>query len=121
LPAGNICRFIINDGPPGIGCPVIASVTGTGKVLLVIEPSISGLHDAKRLLELVESFHIPVLAVINKYDINPEITAQTEQFLQEKSIPLIGKIPFDTRWWIRNGSRKKPGGICPELRNWSGI
>jgi MinD superfamily P-loop ATPase len=90
-------RFIINDGPPGIGCPVIASVTGTGKVLLVIEPSLSGLHDAKRLLELVESFHIPVFAVINKYDINPEITAQTEQFLQKKSIPLIGKIPFDTR------------------------
>lgn len=88
-------RFIINDGPPGIGCPVIASVTGTGKVLLVIEPSLSGLHDAKRLLELVESFHIPVFAVINKFDINPEITAQTDQFLQENSIPLIGKIPFD--------------------------
>jgi len=90
-------RFIINDGPPGIGCPVIASVTGTGKVLLVIEPSLSGLHDAKRLLKLVESFRIPVFAVINKYDINTEITAQTEQFLQKKSIPLIGKIPFDTR------------------------
>ncbi len=89
-------RFIINDGPPGIGCPVIASVTGTGKVLLVIEPSLSGLHDAKRLLKLVESFRIPVFAVINKYDINTEITAQTEQFLQKKSIPLIGKIPFDT-------------------------
>jgi MinD superfamily P-loop ATPase len=90
-------EFIINDGPPGIGCPVIASVTGTGKVLLVIEPTLSGLHDAKRLLELVESFRVPVFAVINKYDINPEITAQTEQFLQKKSIPLIGKIPFDTR------------------------
>jgi MinD superfamily P-loop ATPase len=90
-------QFIINDGPPGIGCPVIASVTGTGKVLLVIEPSLSGLHDAKRLLELVESFHIPVLAVINKFDINLEITTQTELFLQENSIPLIGKIPFDTR------------------------
>jgi MinD superfamily P-loop ATPase len=89
--------FIINDGPPGIGCPVIASVTGTGKVLLVIEPSLSGLHDAKRLMELVHSFSIPVFAVINKFDINPEITAQTEQFLLEKSIPLIGKIPFDTR------------------------
>jgi MinD superfamily P-loop ATPase len=90
-------EFIINDGPPGIGCPVIASVTGTGKVLLVIEPSLSGLHDSKRLLELVQSFRIPVFAVINKYDINPEITAQTEQFLHKNSIPLIGKIPFDTR------------------------
>src|SRR5690606_5716443 len=83
-------EFIINDGPPGIGCPVIASVTGTGKVLLVIEPSLSGLHDSKRLLELVQSFRIPVFAVINKYDINPEITAQTEQFLHKNSIPLIG-------------------------------
>lgn len=89
--------FVINDGPPGIGCPVIASVTGTGKVLLVIEPSLSGLHDAKRLMELVHSFSIPVFAVINKFDINPEVTAQTEQFLLENSIPLIGKIPFDTR------------------------
>lgn len=89
--------FIINDGPPGIGCPVIASVTGTGAVLLVIEPSLSGLHDAKRLMELVDSFHIPALAVINKYDINSGITDRIGQFLKEKSIPLIGKIPFDTR------------------------
>ena len=89
--------YILNDGPPGIGCPVIASVTSTGLVLLVIEPSLSGLHDAKRLAELVESFNIPVFAVINKFDINPEITAKTEQFLQHKSIQLIGKIPFDTR------------------------
>jgi MinD superfamily P-loop ATPase len=89
-------EFIINDGPPGIGCPVIASVTGTGKVLLVIEPSLSGLHDAKRLFQLVESFKIPVQAVINKFDVNEEITQQTEQFLNEHQIPLLGKIPFDT-------------------------
>ena len=90
-------NFIINDGPPGIGCPVIASVTGTGVVLLITEPSLSGLHDVKRLMELVDSFHIPALAVINKYDINLEITGRIEKFLKEKTIPLIGKIPFDTR------------------------
>jgi MinD superfamily P-loop ATPase len=89
--------FIINDGPPGIGCPVIASVTGTGVVLLVTEPSLSGLHDAKRLMKLVDSFKIPALAVINKYDINLEITGRIEKFLEEKTIPLIGKIPFDKR------------------------
>lgn len=89
--------FIINDGPPGIGCPVIASLTGTGVVLLVIEPSLSGLHDAKRLMELVDSFNIPALAIINKYDINLEITGRVKKFLKEKSIPLIGKIPFDTQ------------------------
>lgn len=89
--------FIINDGPPGIGCPVIASVTGTGAVLLVIEPSLSGLHDANRLFELVQSFRIPVFALINKFDINSEITGRVESFLSENDIPLLGKIPFDTR------------------------
>ena len=87
--------FILNDGPPGIGCSAIASLTGTDMVLLVIEPSKSGLHDAKRLVNLVESFTIPVFAVINKFDINTEITAQVEHYLSLKQIPLIGKIPFD--------------------------
>lgn len=89
-------QFIINDGPPGIGCPVIASVTGTGKVLMVIEPSLSGLHDAKRLTQLVNSFNIPVEAVINKFDINEKLTTETEKFLKENHIPLLGKIPFGT-------------------------
>lgn len=87
--------FILNDGPPGIGCSAIASVTGTDMVLLVIEPSKSGLHDAIRLVNLVESFTIPVFAVINKFDINTEITAQVEHYLSLEQIPLIGKIPFD--------------------------
>ncbi|MDD2381014.1 MAG: P-loop NTPase [Mariniphaga sp.] len=90
--------YIINDGPPGIGCPVIASVTGTGIVLMVIEPTLSGLHDAKRLLELVETFHIPALALINKFDINIKITSQVEEFLKKYAIPIIGKIPFDTQF-----------------------
>jgi len=96
IAAESTADFIINDGPPGIGCPVIASVTGTGKVLLVIEPSLSGLHDAKRLFRLVNSFHIPVEAVINKFDVNEELTLETEKFLNEHQIPLLGKIPFDT-------------------------
>ena len=89
-------EFIISDGPPGIGCPAIASVTGTQAVLLVIEPSLSGLHDAKRLFDLVKSFSIPAFAVINKFDIHPEITQQTERFLQDNNIPLLGRIPFNT-------------------------
>ncbi len=88
--------FLISDGPPGIGCPAIASVTGTDAVLLVIEPSRSGLHDAQRLLELVKNFSVPAYAVINKFDLNEEITRQTEEFLNENGIPLFGKIPFDT-------------------------
>ncbi|MFW5756422.1 MAG: 4Fe-4S binding protein, partial [Tangfeifania sp.] len=88
--------FIISDGPPGIGCPVIASLTGTDLVLMVIEPSISGLHDARRMYELVKSFQLPAFAVINKFDINKKITQKTEYFLTENNIPLLGKIPFET-------------------------
>lgn len=88
--------FIISDGPPGIGCPVIASLSGTDLVLMVIEPSLSGLHDAKRMHELVRSFQLPVFAIINKFDINKTITRKTENFLSENNIPLLGKIPFDT-------------------------
>ena len=89
--------FMINDGPPGIGCSAIASLTGTDAVLLIIEPTLSGLHDAKRLVELVNSFHIPVFAVINKFDINKEITQKVADYLLENKIPLIGSLPFTTK------------------------
>ncbi len=87
-------RYIITDGPPGIGCPVIASLTGTGKVLLVTESTMSGLHDAQRLVDLVHMFNIKVYAVINKYDINCEVTRVIEKYLHENNIPVAGKIPF---------------------------
>ena len=90
--------FIISDGSPGIGCPVIASVTGTDVVLLVIEPSLTGIHDAERLYKLVRSFNITTFALINKFDINEEITEQAESFLKTNDIPLVGKIPFDTKF-----------------------
>ncbi|WP_321344543.1 4Fe-4S binding protein [uncultured Draconibacterium sp.] len=86
--------YVINDGPPGIGCTAISSITGTNAVLLVIEPTISGLHDAKRLVELVNSFGVPIFALINKFDINAEFTQTVENYLEEANIPLIGKIPF---------------------------
>lgn len=88
---------IINDGPPGIGCAAISSVSGTDLVLVVIEPTQSGFHDAKRIIELVTSFNIPVKALINKYDINREKSEEIEQFLKEKMIPILAKIPFDRR------------------------
>jgi MinD superfamily P-loop ATPase len=86
---------IINDGPPGIGCPVIASLSGVHKVLLVTEPSVSGMHDALRLAELTRKFGIPTRAVINKWDLNPELSKKIEEELKQQSIELIGKIPFD--------------------------
>ncbi|QIA08390.1 ATP-binding protein [Draconibacterium halophilum] len=90
----NKADFVLNDGPPGIGCTAISSITGTNAVLLVIEPTVSGLHDAKRLVELVNSFQVPICAIINKYDINTEFTATVESYLKENKIVLVGKIPF---------------------------
>jgi len=87
--------FLLTDGPPGTGCPAIASITGSNKVLLVMEPSKSSLHDAERVIELIGQFNIPLFALINKWDINPEITGQIEKFLDENSIRLLGKLPFD--------------------------
>ncbi len=93
----NGADFILNDGPPGIGCSAISSITGTDLVLLVIEPTLSGLHDAKRLIELVKSFNIPILSVINKFDLNPKISDDVIRFLKNKKIKLAGKVNFDNK------------------------
>ncbi len=90
-------EFIISDGPPGIGCSAISSITGTNLVLLVIEPTLSGFHDAKRLVELIENFKIPILAVINKFDLNTKVAQNVINFLVKKKIKLIGKINFDKK------------------------
>ncbi|NOX86060.1 MAG: 4Fe-4S dicluster domain-containing protein [Chlorobi bacterium] len=89
-------RFVITDGPPGIGCPVISALTGTHKVLMVIEPTKSGLHDIKRLVDLALNFEPEMYAVINKYDINTGVTNEIEKYLNENSIKLLARIPFDT-------------------------
>ena len=89
-------RFILTDGPPGTGCAAIASITGTDVVLLVMESSISSLHDAQRLIELVRQFEIPLYAIINKFDIHEETTLEIESCLAKHSIPVLCKIPFDT-------------------------
>ncbi|MCD6355624.1 MAG: P-loop NTPase [Prolixibacteraceae bacterium] len=89
--------YIINDGPPGIGCAAIASITGTDAVLMVVEPTLSGMHDAKRLVELVNTFNIPIYAVLNKFDLNPQITLKVEKYLSESNIPLIGRLAFDEK------------------------
>lgn len=87
--------FIITDGPPGIGCPVISSLSGTQMVLMVIEPSRSGIHDARRLLELTDGFNLPSCALINKYNLSSELTKEAENFLAGHNIPLLARIPFD--------------------------
>ena len=87
--------LILIDGPPGIGCPVIASIGGVDMVLAVTEPTLSGLHDLKRILEVADHFGIPALVCINKFDINPENTREIENYCKEKGIGIVGKIPYD--------------------------
>jgi len=88
--------YVINDGPPGIGCSAISSVTGTNTVILIIEPTLSGMHDIERVIELTKSFKIDdVFAVINKFDINVETVSKIEKMLKAKNIPVIAKLPFD--------------------------
>ncbi len=87
--------YVIIDGPPGIGCPVIASTTGVDLVLAVTEPTLSALHDLERLVQLVNHFSIPMMVCLNKYDINPVMTEKIEQFCEEKNIGIAGKIPYD--------------------------
>ncbi|MBT5988515.1 P-loop NTPase, partial [bacterium] len=87
--------LIIIDGPPGIGCPVIASITGVDCALVVTEPTLSGLVDAKRVIEVAKHFKVSVKLVINKYDLNKEMTQKIENYCINNNILCIGKIPFD--------------------------
>jgi MinD superfamily P-loop ATPase len=87
---------IVIDGPPGIGCAVISSITGVDHVVVVTEPTISGLHDLKRTLEIVTKFNLKAWVIINKYDLNTEMAAQIEAFCQDSKISLAGKLPFDS-------------------------
>lgn len=87
--------LVLIDGPPGIGCPVIASITGATALVIIVEPTLSGLHDMKRVTQLALHFRLPVMVCINKYDINIEVTEQIEQEVQALGLDLVGRIPFN--------------------------
>lgn len=87
--------LIIIDGPPGIGCPVIASISGANLVLIIIEPTLSGIHDAKRVIELTKHFKIKTVACINKFDVNINICKEIEEYLKTNGINLLAKIPYN--------------------------
>jgi len=87
--------LILIDGPPGIGCPVIASVTGVNAGLVVAEPTMSGIHDLKRALQLLNHFNVLPFVCINKSDINTENTGKIVDFCESKRLEVAGKIPFD--------------------------
>ncbi len=88
-------NLILTDGPPGLACPVIASIAGATGVLIVTEPSLSGHHDMDRVVELANHFQIPAYVCINKFDLNLEMTETIEEYAQNKGLPIMGRIPFD--------------------------
>ena len=87
--------LVIVDGPPGIGCPVIASVTGATLVLIVTEPTVSGEHDLQRVLALTRHFHIPAMVCVNKWDINPEMAKRIEDAALQSGATVAGRVRYD--------------------------
>lgn len=88
-------KYIITDGPPGIGCPVISSLSGAAMALLVAEPTVSGVYDLERVAGVCKHFRVPAAVCINKYDLNEEIGREIERYCSQRGIELIGKLPFD--------------------------
>jgi len=88
-------ELVLVDGPPGIGCPVIASLSNVDAAVAVVEPTLSGIHDLKRALQLLEHFKIVPSVIVNKYDINMDNTASVRGFCEDQKIPVLGMIPFD--------------------------
>ena len=89
-------RLIVSDGPPGIGCPVISTLTGASFALLVAEPTASGLHDLERILRLTRHFRgVKPLVAVNMWDVNPEVSEAIEAFCLREKVEVLGRIPFD--------------------------
>lgn len=91
----NGCSYIIVDGSPGIGCPVIASLSGANLVVIVTEPTLSGEHDFERVADLTKHFGIPTVVCINKYDINTEIADEIEKKANSRGVSTVGNIRYD--------------------------
>jgi MinD superfamily P-loop ATPase len=90
----NNLKTIVIDGPPGIGCAVISSIAGVDHVVVVTEPTISGLHDLKRTLEITEKFNVKTWVIVNKYDLNFNISKEIEHYCHDKKIEVIATLAF---------------------------
>lgn len=109
-------KFILIDGPPGIGCPVISTLSGSDYALVVTEPTLSGISDLERILKLIEHFGIPRGLVINRYDINLENTKKIEKFALEKDIEILGKIPHSFCILNEISRQNIPLEFCADLK-----
>ncbi len=114
--------YIIVDGSPGIGCPVVSSLSGADFVLLVTEPTVSGLHDLKRVYKLVDKFGIRAGCIINKADLNHDVAREIVEFVNKENIDHIGNIPYDNSFTraltegktVSEGQGSLPGKIISE-------
>ncbi|MCC6858610.1 MAG: ATP-binding protein [Bryobacterales bacterium] len=120
-------ELVISDGPPGIGCPVIACITGADLVLAVSEPTLSGLHDLERVAALAHHFGIPLAVSVNKWDLNPEITTRIEAWARSQKFALAGRIRYDpgvTAAQIRGMAvveHRREGCAADIRRVWEGL
>ncbi|MBL6978984.1 MAG: P-loop NTPase [Desulfobacteraceae bacterium] len=87
--------LLLTDGPPGVGCPVIASIGGASALLIVTEPTVSGIHDMERVVQLAAHFRVPAMVCINKFDLNFDQTQTIERYAKENGLETLGHIPFD--------------------------
>jgi len=87
--------LIITDGPPGTGCPVIASIGGATALVIVTEPTVSGIHDMERVAALADHFHVPAMICVNKFDLNPDNTQMIENVAKKMNMTVLERIPFD--------------------------
>jgi MinD superfamily P-loop ATPase len=91
----DISELLLIDGPPGIGCPLISTVSGVDAVLAVTEPSVSGLSDLSRTVEVCKGFRLRIFVAINRYDLEESVSQKIEEFCRSEGLTVVGKIPFD--------------------------
>jgi len=109
------CDLFLIDGPPGTGCPLISTISGVNIVLVVTEPSVSGLHDLKRVVAVCRQFRPRILVAVNRFDLEESLTETIQLWCNEEKIPVIGKIPFDpvVIESVRNGVPVTSAGASP--------
>ncbi len=109
---------IVIDGPPGVGCPVISALSGATAAIIVTEPTLSGMHDLDRILQLTKQFNVIPEIVINKATLNPENVSKIEKFAKEKGVEIIGRIPFDKCIVDKLSEKKTPldGEGCEDVK-----
>ncbi len=106
--------LIIADGSPGIGCPVVSSLSGADYIVIVTEPTVSGIHDLKRLFELIRKFGIPAGCIVNKFDLNLDKTALLKDYCKDQGINMLAEVPYDMSFPKALNNLKTPYEYCSE-------